>query len=81
MPADTNLRGHVYDDITQTIGHTPLIRLRRVVGESKATLVEAGDYIHISAKAPHWAKAKTECVFLRYSNGPVDITYLDEKKK
>ena len=39
MPADTNLRGHVYDDITQTIGHTPLIRLRRVVGESKATLV------------------------------------------
>ena len=39
MPADTNLRGHVYDDITQTIGHTPLIRLRRVVGVSKATLV------------------------------------------
>ena len=39
MPADTNLRGHVYDDITQTIGHTPLIRLRRVVGDSKATLV------------------------------------------
>src|SRR5947199_3515162 len=39
MAASTTLRGHVYDDITQTIGDTPLIRLRRVVGESKATLV------------------------------------------
>jgi cysteine synthase A len=39
MAADTNLRGHVYDDITQTIGHTPLVRLRRVAGDSKATLV------------------------------------------
>jgi len=34
-----DIRGHVYDDITQTIGHTPLIRLRRIVGDSKATLV------------------------------------------
>src|SRR5215472_12382042 len=29
-------RGKIYDDITQTIGHTPLIRLRRVVGDCKA---------------------------------------------
>src|ERR687884_243366 len=32
-------RGKIYDDITQTIGHTPLIKLRRVVGDSKATVV------------------------------------------
>jgi cysteine synthase A len=32
-------RGRIYDDITQTIGHTPLIRLRRVVGDAKATVV------------------------------------------
>src|SRR5205809_1775008 len=32
-------RGKVYDDITQTIGHTPLIRLRRVVGDAKGTVV------------------------------------------
>ena len=32
-------RGRVYDDITQTIGATPLVRLRRVVGDSKATVV------------------------------------------
>src|ERR1700754_1289546 len=39
MAADTAFRGHVYDDITQTIGHTPLVRLRKVVGTAKATLI------------------------------------------
>src|SRR5207247_2667048 len=32
-------RGKVYDDITQTIGNTPLIKLRRVVGDAKGTVV------------------------------------------
>src|SRR5512136_2767393 len=32
-------RGRIYDDITQTIGHTPLIRLSRVVGDAKGTVV------------------------------------------
>jgi cysteine synthase A len=32
-------RGKTYDDITQCIGHTPLIRLRRVAGDCKATVV------------------------------------------
>ncbi len=32
-------RGKIYDDITQTIGHTPLVRLRRVVGDTKAVVV------------------------------------------
>src|SRR5438067_971447 len=32
-------RGKVYDDIPQTIGNTPLIKLRRVVGNAKATVV------------------------------------------
>jgi cysteine synthase A len=32
-------RGRIYDDITQTIGNTPLIRLRRVVDGAKATIV------------------------------------------
>jgi cysteine synthase A len=39
MATDTTFRGHVYDDITQCVGYTPLIRLRRVVGESRATVV------------------------------------------
>src|SRR5947209_8039953 len=39
MAQATSFRGRIYDDITQTIGHTPLIRLRRVVGNAKATVV------------------------------------------
>jgi len=32
-------RGRIYDDITQCIGHTPLIRMRRACGDVKATIV------------------------------------------
>src|SRR5262245_57650541 len=37
--ASQPFRGKIYDDITQCIGHTPLIRLRRVVDGCKATIV------------------------------------------
>ena len=30
MAAAPGIRGKIYDDITQTVGNTPLIRLRRV---------------------------------------------------
>ncbi len=36
MTQAANFRGRIYDDITQTIGATPLVRLRRVVGGAKA---------------------------------------------
>ena len=40
MTQAATFRGRIYDDITQTIGNTPLIRLRRVVGpDCKATVV------------------------------------------
>jgi cysteine synthase A len=39
MATDPTFRGHVYDDITQTFGNTPLIKMRRVVGDAKATLI------------------------------------------
>ncbi len=38
MP-ETTFRGRIYDDITQTIGNTPLIRLRRVTNNAPATVV------------------------------------------
>jgi cysteine synthase A len=38
MASPQPFRGKIYDDVTQAIGHTPLIRLRRVVGNSKATV-------------------------------------------
>jgi cysteine synthase A len=39
MTQAATFRGKIYDDITQAIGMTPLIRLRRVVGDAKATVV------------------------------------------
>jgi cysteine synthase len=33
------IRGRIYDDITQTVGNTPLVRLRRVTGGSQAVVV------------------------------------------
>jgi cysteine synthase A len=38
MAFSQTFRGKIYDDITQCIGHTPLVRLRRVVGDSKAAV-------------------------------------------
>ena len=34
-----SFRGRVYDEITECIGATPLVRLRRVIGDAKATVV------------------------------------------
>jgi cysteine synthase A len=39
MTQPANFRGRIYDDITQAIGATPLIRLRRVAGDAKGTVV------------------------------------------
>src|SRR5438270_6126912 len=39
MPDTPSFRGRIYDDITQTIGNTPLIRLRRVVGDAKGIVL------------------------------------------
>jgi cysteine synthase A len=37
--ASLSYRGRIYDDITQTIGQTPLVRLQRVVDGAAATVV------------------------------------------
>jgi cysteine synthase A len=39
MTATANFRGRIYDDITQCVGGTPLVKFRRVVGDAKATVV------------------------------------------
>ncbi len=39
MTQTSFVRGRIYDDITQCVGNTPLIRLRRVVDDAKATVV------------------------------------------
>jgi cysteine synthase A len=35
----SDFRGRIYNDITETIGSTPLVKLRRVVGDARATVV------------------------------------------
>src|SRR6516165_2872408 len=39
MATAEGIRGRIYDDITQTIGNTPLIRLRRVTDGCPAEVV------------------------------------------
>jgi cysteine synthase A len=39
MTQPGSFRGRIYDDITQCMGGTPLVRLRRVVGDAKANVV------------------------------------------
>jgi cysteine synthase A len=39
MTQAASFRGRIYDDITQTIGATPLVRLRRVVDKAEAIVV------------------------------------------
>ncbi len=39
MTTSAGFRGRIYDDITQCVGNTPLIRFRRVVGDAKAQVV------------------------------------------
>jgi cysteine synthase A len=39
MTQPASFRGRIYDDITQCFGATPLVRLRRVVGDAKAAVV------------------------------------------
>ncbi|MCI0642926.1 MAG: cysteine synthase A [Gemmataceae bacterium] len=39
MSESASFRGRIYDDITQTIGCTPLIRLRKVVDDAKGIVV------------------------------------------
>jgi cysteine synthase A len=43
-------RGRIYDDITQCLGHTPLVRLRRVVGDTPATVLAK-----LESFNPHWS--------------------------
>src|SRR5438876_863719 len=38
MPDLLPFRGRIYNSITECIGNTPLIKLRRVVGDAKATV-------------------------------------------
>ncbi len=48
------------------------------VDEAAGKAVEVGGYFTIPAGTPHWFKAETDCVLVRYSNGPAEQTYCNE---
>src|SRR5688572_32889761 len=39
MPLPPPFRGCIYEHITECIGHTPLVKLHRVTGDAKATVI------------------------------------------
>ena len=39
MAEQPAFRGRIYDNITQCVGNTPLIRMQRACGDTKATVV------------------------------------------
>lgn len=82
VPAGTMLAPHTHgsDEIPVVVSGAIWVGEGTVVDESKATLVEAGSYIVIPAKTPHWAKAKVDSVYVRYANGPADTTFLAPQK-
>jgi cysteine synthase A len=50
MSTTQAFRGRIYDSITEAIGNTPLIRLRRVVGSAKATVA-----VKVESFNPLWS--------------------------
>lgn len=81
-PAGTLFKPHFHsaDEVVFLQSGEALVSASDSVDEAKAQTVDAGGYFSLKAKTPHWAKAKTDIVFLRYGNGAADVTYLDEKK-
>src|SRR5947207_1308970 len=68
MTQTTPFRGRIYDDITQTIGHTPLIRLRRVVGDARGILAAK-----LESFNPLWSVKDRIGVAMIDAGGKVDI--------
>jgi quercetin dioxygenase-like cupin family protein len=81
VPAGTLIAAHTHssDEFSTIISGGILLGRGETVDEAKGTLLEAGSYVQIPAKMAHWAKAKAETVFLRFSPGPLDITFCEKK--
>ena len=50
MTQPASFRGRIYDDITQCIGQTPLVRLRRMVGNAKGIVI-----VKLESLNPMWS--------------------------
>jgi len=70
---------HSADEVTTVESGTLLFGSGDKVDESKATELGPRGYVSVPAKAPHWAKAKTEVITARLASGAADVTYVDSK--
>ena len=79
IPAGTVYPPHKHsaDEVVAVISGTFIVGTGEKVDESKGTTVEAGGYFSLKANTPHWGKAKSDTVAIRYGNGKADITYLN----
>lgn len=80
-PAGALVKPHTHsaDETVAIVSGSVLLGQGDVVDESKATLIEAGGYANIPAKVPHWAKVKSDVVFVRSASGAHDITFIEKK--
>ena len=83
--ADT-FRGRIYDDITQTIGQTPLVRLRRVAAGAKGQvdlmLANASAYLEMlghTVVAWIWLQQAQRALALRAAGRSRDEDFVEGK--
>lgn len=76
-PAGTKWAPHLHsaDEIIMVQSGEFMIGSGEKVDESKGKIVDAGGYLTIKAKTPHWSTAKKDVVFFRYASGAGDITF------
>jgi quercetin dioxygenase-like cupin family protein len=81
IPAGTVIMPHTHtaEEVTTVLSGTLLFGSGEKVDEAKATELTAGGYLDVPPKAPHWARAKTEVVTVRFANGAGDVMYVDPK--
>jgi quercetin dioxygenase-like cupin family protein len=81
VPAGTVIAPHTHPgaECTTILSGKCVMGQGETVDESKGKPMEAGDYVVIPAQCPHWFKATTDVVAVRYSNGPAETTYCNEK--
>jgi quercetin dioxygenase-like cupin family protein len=81
FPAGAVIPPHTHgaDEVSTVVSGAAWIGQGERIDESKGTLVEAGGHVKIPAKVPHWAKAKAETVIVRYSPGPLDVTWCEKR--
>jgi quercetin dioxygenase-like cupin family protein len=87
IPAGTLIPPHRHsaDEIALVHSGTILFGTGEKVDEATAVTIPAGGYVKVSPNTPHWSKAKTDVVYVRYAPGAADVTYCnpadDPRKK